>query len=135
MAVSRLDSRIDGTSVKALVYTQPNEVAYRDEPEPQLSAGEVIIGIDAVGICGSDMHAYRGHDPRRDPPLILGHELCGKIVAGPEAGKRVTVNPLITCGTCEYCATGRNNLCSRRTMIGMTRPAASPNSCPSPYPA
>ena len=108
--------------MKALVYTQPNQVTYRDEPEPRLADGEVIIGIDAVGICGSDMHAYHGHDPRRNPPLILGHELCGKIIAGTGAGKRVTVNPLITCGTCDYCVTGRNNLCSRRTMIGMTRP-------------
>jgi 2-desacetyl-2-hydroxyethyl bacteriochlorophyllide A dehydrogenase len=108
--------------VKALVYTQPNQVTYRDEPEPQLADGEVIISIDAVGICGSDMHAYHGHDPRRNPPLILGHELSGKIIAGTGTGKRVTVNPLITCGTCEYCVTGRNNLCSRRTMIGMTRP-------------
>jgi 2-desacetyl-2-hydroxyethyl bacteriochlorophyllide A dehydrogenase len=108
--------------MKALVYTQPNQVTYRDEPEPQLADGEVIISIDAVGICGSDMHAYRGHDPRRNPPLILGHELSGKIIAGTGTGKRVTVNPLITCGACEYCVTGRNNLCANRSMIGMTRP-------------
>jgi alcohol dehydrogenase len=108
--------------MKALVYTRPNEVTYRDEPEPELAAGEVLIDIDAVGICGSDMHAYHGHDPRRNPPLILGHELCGTIVAGPGTGQRVTVNPLITCGRCDYCVAGRNNLCSDRTMIGMTRP-------------
>lgn len=108
--------------MKALVYTRPNEVTYRDEPEPELAAGEVLIDIDAVGICGSDMHAYHGHDPRRNPPLILGHELCGTIVAGPGTGQRVTVNPLITCGRCDYCVAGRNNLCSNRTMIGMTRP-------------
>jgi threonine dehydrogenase-like Zn-dependent dehydrogenase len=108
--------------VKALVYTRANEVTYRDEPEPRLAEGEVIIRIEAVGVCGSDMHAYHGRDPRRNPPLILGHELSGKIIAGAGTGKRVTVNPLITCGSCEYCATGRNNLCSRRTMIGMTRP-------------
>ena len=108
--------------MKALVYTRPNEVTYRDEPDPHPGAGEVVLDIDAVGICGSDMHAYHGHDPRRKPPLILGHELCGTIVAGAGAGKRVTVNPLITCGRCDYCVTGRNNLCSDRAMIGMTRP-------------
>ena len=108
--------------MKALVYTQPNQVAYRDEPEPVMADGEVIVAIDAAGICGSDMHAFHGHDPRRNPPLILGHELCGRIVAGPGSGKRVTVNPLITCGICEYCVTGRDNLCANRTMIGMTRP-------------
>ncbi len=107
--------------MKALVYTKPNEVTYRDEPEPQFGAGDVLIEVDAVGICGSDMHAYHGHDPRRNPPLILGHELAGRILEGPGKGRRVTVNPLITCGYCEYCKQGRDNLCANRTMIGMTR--------------
>lgn len=107
--------------MKALVYTAPNEVTWREEPAPQIAPGEVLMKIDAVGICGSDMHAYHGHDPRRNPPLILGHELVGRIVEGPGKGRRATVNPLITCGTCEYCIQGRNNLCSNRTMIGMTR--------------
>lgn len=110
--------------MKALVYTNPNEVTYRDEPNPIHAPGEVILKIDAVGICGSDMHAYHGHDPRRVPPLILGHELSGAVIEGPGKGKRVTANPLITCGTCEYCVTGRNNLCANRTMVGMTRSGA-----------
>jgi alcohol dehydrogenase len=70
------------------------------------------------------MHAYHGHDPRRVPPLILGHELVGQILEGPGTGRRVTVNPLITCGACEYCLQGRDNLCANRTMIGMTRAGA-----------
>ena len=107
--------------MKALVSTAPNEVTYRDEPAPSRAADDVLIAIDAVGICGSDMHAYHGRDPRRVPPLILGHELVGRILEGPGAGRRVTVNPLITCGVCEYCRQGRDNLCANRTMIGMTR--------------
>ncbi len=110
--------------MKALVYTNPNEVTYRDEPDPVHAANEVVLKIDAVGICGSDMHAYHGHDPRRVPPLILGHELAGSVVAGPGIGRRYTANPLITCGVCEYCLQGRNNLCANRTMVGMTRPGA-----------
>jgi 2-desacetyl-2-hydroxyethyl bacteriochlorophyllide A dehydrogenase len=110
--------------MKALVYTNPNDVTYRDEPDPALAAGEVVLRIDAVGICGSDMHAYHGHDPRRAPPLILGHELAGTVIAGPGIGTRYTANPLITCGTCEFCVQGRNNLCANRTMVGMTRPGA-----------
>jgi alcohol dehydrogenase len=108
--------------MKALVYTQPNEVQLLDREPPQAGAGVVVLRIDAVGICGSDMHAYHGRDPRRNPPLILGHELAGEILAGPGQGRRVTVNPLITCGRCDYCVQGRDNLCSNRTMIGMTRP-------------
>lgn len=107
--------------MKALVYTAPNEVTYRDEPAPSRGENEVLLHIDAAGICGSDMHAYHGHDPRRAPPLILGHELSARIVEGPGEGRRVTVNPLITCGRCEYCVQGRDNLCANRTMIGMTR--------------
>jgi alcohol dehydrogenase len=107
--------------MKALVYTAANELAYRDEPMPSAAAGDVLIRVDAVGICGSDMHAYHGHDPRRVPPMILGHELAGEIVDGPGIGARVTVNPIINCGTCEYCLSGRDNLCANRSMIGMNR--------------
>ncbi len=107
--------------MKALVYTGTREMTYQDAPAPKPAGGEVLIRVDAVGICGSDMHAYHGHDPRRVPPLILGHELAGEVLEGPGRGHRVTVNPLITCGHCEYCVQGRNNLCSNRTMIGMTR--------------
>jgi alcohol dehydrogenase len=114
--------------LKALVYTQPNEVQLLDRPAPTLDAGEVILKIEAVGICGSDMHAYHGHDPRRKPGLVLGHEFCGTVLesASPlyAKGTRVTGNPLITCGRCDYCVQGRNNLCSHRTMVGMTRPGA-----------
>ena len=114
--------------MKALVYTQPNEVQLLERPEPELEAGDVVLKIDAVGICGSDMHAYHGHDPRRKPGLVLGHEFCGTVVQSNvpaySIGMRVTGNPLITCGVCDYCVQGRNNLCSNRSMVGMTRPGA-----------
>ena len=114
--------------MKALVYTQPNEVQLHDVADPVLVADEVILRIDAVGICGSDMHAYHGHDPRRKPGLVLGHEFCGTVMESASAsykkGTRVTGNPLITCGMCDYCVQGRNNLCGNRTMVGMTRPGA-----------
>lgn len=112
----------------ALVYTQPNEVQLQILPDPVLEQGEVILKIDAVGICGSDMHAYHGHDPRRLPGLVLGHEFCGTILESASVqyrkGTRVTGNPLITCGVCDFCVQGRNNLCSNRSMVGMTRPGA-----------
>lgn len=110
--------------MKALVYAGTRTMELRDAPDPGLVAGEVVLRIDAVGICGSDLHAYHGHDPRRVPPMILGHEFAATILEGPGAGRRVTGNPLITCGTCEYCVQGRNNLCANRTMVGMTRPGA-----------
>ncbi len=114
--------------MKALVYTQPNEVRLLDRDVPAAGPGEVVVRIDAVGICGSDLHAYHGHDPRRNPGLVLGHEFAGTVIdsASPAwlVGRRVTGNPLITCGHCDYCVQGRDNLCSNRTMVGMTRPGA-----------
>jgi len=114
--------------MKALVYTQPNEMQVLDRPYPSLDPDEVVLKIESVGICGSDMHAFHGHDPRRKPGLVLGHEFAGTIAESSSPlftqGQRVTGNPLITCGYCEYCLQGRNNLCANRTMVGMTRPGA-----------
>jgi 2-desacetyl-2-hydroxyethyl bacteriochlorophyllide A dehydrogenase len=114
--------------MRALVYTRPNEVQLQQRPLPEAAPGEVVLKIEAVGICGSDMHAWHGHDPRRKPGLVLGHEFVGRIeqsaAPGFEIGTRFTGNPLITCGVCEYCVQGRNNLCANRTMVGMTRPGA-----------
>ena len=105
--------------MKALVYTGPRSLELRDVPDPQPRPGEALIRVDAVGICGSDMHAYLGHDERRPAPLILGHEAAGTIIDGPGTGSRVTVNPLVTCGTCDACIAGRDNLCPQRQIISM----------------
>ncbi len=110
--------------MKALVYTDLEETAFREEPAPLVAPGEALVGVEAVGICGSDMHAWHGHDPRRAPPLILGHEAAGTVLAGSEPGRKVVLNPLITCGVCGHCRTGRANLCAERELIGMRRPGA-----------
>ena len=68
--------------MKALVYTANEEMTYRDEQEPVVNAGDALVAIESVGICGSDMHAYLGHDERRVPPLILGHEAVGTVLEG-----------------------------------------------------
>jgi threonine dehydrogenase-like Zn-dependent dehydrogenase len=111
-------------AMKALVYTATRETAYQDAPEPELRPGEALVKVDAVGICGSDMHAWHGHDPRRVPPLVLGHEACGTVLEGPAPGGRVVLNPLISCGTCGFCKEGRANLCAERELIGMRLPGA-----------
>lgn len=104
--------------MKALVYTGPETLEYRDAPEPE-PGGDALIEIAHVGICGSDMHAYAGHDERRPAPLILGHEAAGRVIAGPGEGSHVTINPLVTCGRCEACLAGRDNLCPDRQIISM----------------
>lgn len=105
--------------MKALVYDGVETLGFRDVPVPVAVQGEHLIKVEAVGICGSDMHAYLGHDARRPAPLILGHEAAGVIVGGVEDGRRVTVNPLVTCGSCAACSSGRENLCPERQIISM----------------
>lgn len=107
--------------MKALVYTGTQSLKYRDEPAPKIGASETLVRIEASGICGSDMHAWHGHDARRVPPMILGHELAGRIEGGPRDGDRVAVNPLISCGVCRDCLAGATNLCAARDLIGLGR--------------
>ncbi len=105
--------------MKALIYTGEQELVWRDISDPVIENGEVEIKIEAAGICGSDMHAYLGHDERRPPPLILGHEACGTVSSGRYKGKRVVFSPLVTCGFCDDCLGGRSNLCSAREIVSM----------------
>lgn len=107
--------------MKALVYTGPEQLEYQEVADPSLVSDDdsVLIQVDSVGICGSDMHAYLGHDARRPAPLVLGHEAAGLVIEGDEAGRRVTVNPLVSCGQCRYCLERRENLCPQRQIISM----------------
>jgi len=105
--------------MKALVYKGVEHLEFCDVPDADPRQGEHLIRVEAVGICGSDMHAYLGHDARRPAPLILGHEAAGVIVGSDQDGRRVTVNPLVTCGRCGACKSGRDNLCPDRQIISM----------------
>jgi threonine dehydrogenase-like Zn-dependent dehydrogenase len=105
--------------MKALVYTGPKSLEIHDRDDLSASGDDNLIRVDAVGICGSDMHAYLGHDERRPAPLILGHEAAGLVLSGPMAGKTVTVNPLVTDPNCKYSLQGRENLSPTRQIISM----------------
>ncbi len=104
--------------MKALVYTAPETLDYRDEPDVP-DTEDIIVTVEACGICGSDMHAYLGHDDRRPAPLILGHEVAGIAQSGKFSGQRVAINPLVTCMECPACIEGRTNLCPSRQIISM----------------
>ena len=108
--------------MQALVYTGTNKIDFREEKNPIAKPGESLIKVKASGICGSDMHAYHGKDERRVPPLILGHEVSGKIINGQLKDKIAVLNPLITCGECEFCMSKREHLCPNRVLLGMNRP-------------
>ncbi len=108
--------------MKALVLTGTREMVIRDEPKPVSGQWGAILRVEAAGICGSDMRGYHGSDVMRVPPLIMGHEVAGRVLDGTLAGKRVIVNPMITCGRCEDCLSGRSNLCQNRYAIGVQKP-------------
>ncbi|HEY0868701.1 MAG TPA: alcohol dehydrogenase catalytic domain-containing protein [Fimbriimonas sp.] len=107
--------------MRALVYTAVKKVEMRDFPDPQAAGGEVVVRVRATGICGSDLHGFLGHQKRRQPGLVLGHETLGIVESGPEnlAGRRVSVNPLLTCGECSACRSGRQNCCRSWRLLGL----------------
>lgn len=105
--------------MKALVYLGKRSLDVRDVDEPRPEHGKAIVRVAACGICGSDMHGYHGDDPRRVPPLVMGHEIAGVVEGGPLAGRRVAVNPLVTCEDCDACRSGRPQLCESQGVIGL----------------
>lgn len=112
--------------MKALLLTAPSKLELVDFPDPKPAEDEVIVGIRACGICGSDIHGWDGSTGRRNPPLIMGHEASGEILAtGPRvtawrAGDRVTFDSTISCGTCRFCRDGHINLCENRRVVGVS---------------
>jgi len=120
--------------MKALVWEAPRAMAMREQAEPVAQPGEVVLKVAYAGICGSELSGYLGHNALRVPPLVMGHEFAGQVVAlGAEAqarnpqvtaGQSVTANPLIYCGVCQFCMRGLNQLCIARQLIGAARPGA-----------
>ena len=116
--------------MKTLVWDGPDAMHVEDAPEPgDPGPGELILRPEAVGICGSEVEGYLGHMGNRIPPLVMGHEFAGTVVAaGSEAkeldGARVAVNPLSGCGECRLCTSGFSNLCKDRVLVGVHVPGA-----------
>ncbi len=111
--------------MKAAVLEAPKHLVIKDVDEPECGEHEVLIEVQASGVCGSDVHTYLGHHPFRKPPVTLGHEVAGEIikagasVEGLRVGDRVAVEPHIYCGECEFCARGLVNLCRNKRVPGV----------------
>jgi 2-desacetyl-2-hydroxyethyl bacteriochlorophyllide A dehydrogenase len=116
--------------MKAIVWQGPNEMTVEEQPDPpDPGPGELILRPEAVGICGSEVEGYLGHMGNRTPPLVMGHEFAGVVVAAGEGasdldGARVAVNPLSGCGECRLCRSGHSNLCRDRVLVGVHVPGA-----------
>jgi len=99
-----------------------------DMPVPKPAADELLIRIQACGICGSDVHGYDGSTGRRLPPVVMGHEAAGIVeeagsaVVNFRAGDRVTFDSTVFCGECFFCKRGQINLCDHREVIGVSTP-------------
>ena len=112
--------------MKALLLTEYNHLEYSDVPKPDIGPDDVLIRVQACGICGSDIHGMDGSSGRRIPPLIMGHEAAGIIaqvgsgVSAWQPGDRVTFDSTIYCGECFYCQRGQINLCDNRRVLGVS---------------
>lgn len=110
--------------MKAAVVTGTKCVNVQDVEVPSIKDDEVLIKVKTVGVCGSDLHLFQGTHAFRKPPAVLGHEIAGEIVkVGKDVtkfkiGDRVTVEPQIGCGKCEFCKAGRVNLCPDKAAPG-----------------
>jgi L-iditol 2-dehydrogenase len=97
------------------------DIRVTDEIAPEVGAGEALVRVTAVGICGSDLHWWTEGsigDARLARPLVLGHEAAGVIADGPRRGERVAIDPAIPCESCRACRDGYRNLCYRIRFAG-----------------
>jgi 2-desacetyl-2-hydroxyethyl bacteriochlorophyllide A dehydrogenase len=113
--------------MRALIYEAPEVMMLREVEAPAVADHEVLVRVAYSGICGSELSGFLGKNSLRQPPLVFGHEFSGWIEAvgervpdelGLGVGQQVTANPFSTCGRCDYCRRGRNQLCQRRQLLG-----------------
>src|SRR5574337_150838 len=111
--------------MKVAMLEDKFRIAVREVGDLHPAADELLIETRFAGVCGSDLHAFKGVHPFRKPPVILGHELSGTIVelgkgvTGFRPGERVTVMPLLACKNCLPCQMGHENICLNKRVPGV----------------
>jgi D-arabinitol dehydrogenase (NADP+) len=112
--------------MRAAVFVARDDLAIRDLPEPIPGPNDIVLKVERTGMCGTDIHIFRGEYTARYP-VVPGHELAGTIVSvgaevrGFDIGARVAVDPNVYCGACHFCRRQRNNHCLAFNAIGVTR--------------
>ena len=109
----------------AFVWRGGEEVAVESVPRPAGGDGWAVVDVAFAGICGTDLHICAGEHPRAEAPLVLGHEFVGTLrdaAGGLPAGQPVAVEPLLNCGRCTPCRTGRTHVCAELRLIGIDVP-------------
>ena len=115
--------------MRSLVCREPGALALEERPKPVRQGDEVLIRIRRVGICGTDMHIFRGRQPYLSYPRVMGHEFAGEVEDAPAGGRfqpgdRVAVMPYFSCGDCVACRTGKTNCCVELEVLGVHRDGA-----------
>jgi 2-desacetyl-2-hydroxyethyl bacteriochlorophyllide A dehydrogenase len=113
--------------MRAIVLDRPGEFRVADVPDPAPRAGQIVVQVEACGVCGTDIHIMDGEFPPTPYPITPGHEFAGTVAAiapdvtlGLALGDRVAVDPSLYCGYCRRCRSGRDNLCENWAAIGDT---------------
>ena len=113
--------------MRALTLTAPGQAEITHIPEPHPQADELLLRVEAVGLCGTDLNSFRGRNPLIAYPRVLGHEIGACVLVGNAdipAGTRVAVSPYTSCGACPSCRRGRKNACQNNQTFGVQRDGA-----------
>ena len=116
--------------MRTLVCRKPFELTFEERAMPDVKEHEVLIKVSAVGICGTDIHAYAGNQPFFEYPRVLGHEMSGTIttlgarIKNFKIGQRVALIPYLFCGKCDACLSGKTNCCEKISVIGVHQDGA-----------
>jgi L-iditol 2-dehydrogenase len=114
--------------MKQAVMTAPGEIEVREVAPPRAGAGEVLLRIRRIGVCGSDVHVYHGKHPYTSYPVVQGHEFSAEVagvgegVDGVPVGAKVTATPQNTCGQCRQCLRGDYHICDGLAVRGFQAP-------------
>ncbi|MEA3403898.1 MAG: zinc-dependent alcohol dehydrogenase family protein [Armatimonadota bacterium] len=120
----------------AAVVPEPGRIEVAEVADPSPRPGEVVVAVEACGICGTDLHIVDG-TYHAEYPAIPGHELAGVVVEAPEhapveVGARVAINPNLPCRSCRACHRGMPHLCENAQAVGVTRPGGFAELCAAP---
>jgi threonine dehydrogenase-like Zn-dependent dehydrogenase len=113
--------------MKALSLFQPEDARITDIAEPTHTEGDILLKVQMVGLCGTDLNSFRGKNPLITYPRVLGHEIAATVLEGTKAipaGTHVTVSPYTSCGACPSCRRGRQNACRDNQTFGVQRDGA-----------
>ncbi|HUW20750.1 MAG TPA: alcohol dehydrogenase catalytic domain-containing protein [Sedimentisphaerales bacterium] len=114
--------------MRQAVMTEPGRIEFRDVPEPKAGAGQILLRVRQIGVCGSDVHVNHGKHPFTSYPVVQGHEFSAQVEAvGPgvrniKPGMKATARPQLVCGKCRPCRRGDYNICDVLKVQGFQAP-------------